>query len=160
MTSTTEQSLLSAIPNDVFNIIKEFNLETREVLDLKILVDEEYSIVSVYKEGYKITKYVNEKKVRKRVNHWDTDKIDRHIKKLQIKMDKHYPVYVDNIDTLIHYIYTDYYSEYSDDSDDESEPPYTILKIGGMKSIISEIEDFSRKIKLFINLIVKVYKKK
>ena len=160
-------SLLSCIPNDASNIIKDFIVETRLSLCLKIKpIHDCYFVVSKYKEGYEINKLVNEKELRKRRPLWSEQEITICIEKLQKKYKKHYPVYIDSNDDLVNYIHTEFSdNRYYDDNyydnnyvyDDNSH--HITLKIGGLKSA-SNIYDLKQILYRFVPFINKVYKKK
>jgi len=160
-------SLLSSIPNDASNIIKDFIVETRISLPLKIKPRHDcYFVVSKYKEGYEINKIVNEKELRGRRLLWSEEEITICIEKLQKKYKKHYPVYIDNNDDLVNYIHTEfsddlYYDDnYYDNNYAYDEPTHRItIKVGGLKCT-SNIYDLKQILYRFVPFINKVYKKK
>lgn len=165
MTTTrqTKLSLLSSVPNDSLNIIKDFITETRVPLSLKIKPRHDFIfVVSTYKEGYEINKIVNEKEIRERRVLWSEEEIIIFIKKLQKKYKKHYPIYIDTIDDLVNYFHIEfsdnrYYDNYYDHYYDDNSVHITI-KIGGLIST-SNIYDLKQKLYRFIPFINKVYKK-
>ena len=163
-TPSIKTSILTSIPIDATNIIKDFLVETREVEPLKIYsIDENFIefLITKYKEGYKIDKIVSIDKFNKNYNHLTEEQRVKNLTKIQKKIFKHYPVYIDDKNDLITYMYNIFYSEFCSceiDDDDDDDIFLVRIKIGGNRSI-GCVKSFNRKLNLFIPLIGKVFKK-
>jgi hypothetical protein len=162
MTTTYENnklSLLSCIPNDASNIIKDFIVETRLSLPLKIKPRHDfYFIVSNYKEGYQVNKIVNEKQIRNGHFIWTSDEKEIYITDYKNYYKKKYPVYIDDKDDLVNYLYIHFFNEYYSDDDYDDDSISVTVKIGDL-NCPTNINTFKKTMFRFIPLIGKVYKK-
>jgi hypothetical protein len=158
-TQQTKLSLLSSIPNDASNIIKDFIVETRTPLCLKIKpIHDFYFVVSNYKEGYQVNKIVNEKQIRNGHFIWTSDEKEIYITDYKKYYKKKYPIYIDDKDHLVNYLYIHFFSEYYSDDDYDDDSISVMVKIGDL-NCPTNINTFKKTMFRFIPLIGKVYKK-
>jgi len=162
MTTNTEQkqSLLSSIPKDISNIIKEFNLEKREQCPLKINWCITNYYITKYKEGYKIDKVLSIKRFKRDRNTDNDEEKEILLNKIQKKNKKYYPIFIDEVDDVIQHMYNLFYNEYNTE-DEEADPDNTgttILNISGCITYCNVI-DFERKMRLYMKMIGKAYKR-
>ena len=162
--SIQQQSILSAIPKDVSNIIKEFSLESREIVPIRLKYCINDWIIIPYKDGYKIDRVVNMKTFNKRFD-YASYSLEQKAEKLAMfekRNTKHYPVYIDDKDDVIEYMYSYFYSDYDptleEEDDGYDEPPYVHISIGGSKTCL-DIKKFQEKMNMYMDLLGKVYKK-
>ena len=161
MTTTYENnklSLLSCIPNDASNIIKDFIVESRTPLLLKVKTQDYYFVVSNYKEGYQVNKIVNEKKIRHGHFTLTRDEKETYIDEHKKYYNKKYPIYIDNKDDLINYLYIHFFNEYYSDDEYDYDGVSVIVKIGDL-NCPTNVNTFKKNMFRFIPLIGKVYKK-
>lgn len=163
--SNQQQSVLSAIPSDVSNIIKSFNLETREIVPFRLKFGIYDFFIIPYKEGYKIDKVVNMKTFNRQFDspsYSPEQKADK-LAMFEKRNTKHYPVYIDSKDDVIDYMYSYFYSDYDPNLEEEDdgydEPPRTHIGIGASKTCV-DINYFKDKTRIYMDLLGKVYKKK
>lgn len=160
MSSDGKQSIISAIPKDASNIIKDFLVEKREVCPLKINCCCNNYFITKYKEGYKIDKVLSLVKFEKENKRMSDENKEKNIDMIQKDIKKYYPIFIDEEDDLIQFFYTLYYDEYnSDDEDyDQENTMCTSISIAGCRTHCYEA-DFKRKLKLYMKLIGKVFGK-
>lgn len=159
-----KQSILSVIPQDASNIIKEFLVEERQVIPLKINACCNNFFFTKYKNGYQINKVLSLVKFEKaNIRRTDENK-ERDINKIQKDIKKHYPVFIDDEDDVIQYMYNMFYDEHNPDDDefdldyDQDDTMCVTISISGCKTHC-QVRDFKRKFKLYIGMIDKLYKK-
>jgi hypothetical protein len=156
-----KQSILSVIPSDASNIIKDFLVEERQVIPLKINSCCNNFFFTKYKEGYKIDKVLSLVKFeRSYIRRTDENK-ERDINRIQKDIKKHYPIFIDEEDDVIQHMYNMFYDEHNPDDEDydQEDSMCVTISMAGCKTHCYEHE-FKRKLKLYIKMIGKVYKKK
>jgi hypothetical protein len=161
MTTTIKQkSILSLIPQDTSNIIKDFLVEERQVIPLKINSYCANYYITNYKGGYKIDKRLSLVKFEKDNKTTSQERKEQIINKIQKSIKRKYPIFLDEEENIIQYFYNMFYDEYNtDDEDDNPEETNCVsISVSGCKTFCC-VRDFERKIKLYIGMIGKVYKK-
>jgi hypothetical protein len=161
MNNTQEQkSLLSSIPTEISNIIKEFNLETRVVVPLKISWCCNNFYIIKYKEGYKIDRTLSVKRFKRDRHTSGDEETERRINRINKDNKKYYPIFIDEVDDVIQHMYNLFYDTYDPDGDDDDpdDTPTAILNISGCKSFCNA-SNFERILKLYMKMVGKVYKK-
>ena len=160
-----QQSILSAMPSDSLNIIKDFLVEERQSFPLKLKDGFVYNFfITKYKNGYQIKKCISKKRFESsHYNSYNDERKKETLKKLQKKIDKYYPVYIDDKDDLVNYMFQEYYGQQSqedpEDSDyDEENNIVVVVKIGGINSVVT-LKSFKVQMSVFVKLLGKVYKK-
>lgn len=164
MSSDNKQSILTSIPQDATNIIKDFLVETREVYPLKLKDGFIYNfLITKYKNGYQIKKCISKKRFESHYNSYNDERKKETLKRFQKKIDKYYPVYIDDKDDLVNYMFQEYYGQQSqedkEDSDYDEENDITVtIQIGGINSVVT-IKSFKVQMSVFVKLLGKVFKK-
>ena len=159
MSITPDKSILSSVPQDAINIIKECLVETREVCPLKLTVCCVNYFITKYKDGYQVSKVLSLKKFE-RSNRTDTaEEKEITCNIIQKNIKKHYPIFIDEEDDVINYFYTLYYDEYDDDNDDPDDTCCVTISVSSSKTHCNE-RDFKRKLRLYMKNIGKIFKKK
>jgi len=159
-----KQSILCAIPSDVSNIIKDFLVEERQSFSLKLKDGFIYNFfITKYKSGYQIKKCISKKRFESHYGSYNDERKKETLKKFQKKIDKYFPVYIDDKDDLVDYMFQEYYGQQSqedqEDSDyDEENDIVVVLKIGGINSVVT-LKSFKVQMHVFVKLLGKVYKK-
>ena len=155
MSSEQPISILSAIPNDSLNIIKEFLVETRKPSFLKVSTHCLFDfIVTKYKEGYKVDKVISMKHFESNNNEMTEEKKTERLKKFQKIIDKHFPCYIDTCDDVCEYLYNYYFNN----CDEDEEGDTISFRLCGIRSW-GDKYNFQTRIKLLIPLIGKIYTK-
>jgi hypothetical protein len=171
MSSDNKRSIISAIPQDASNIIKEFLVENREVVELKLsspadnyIHDDYYFIITNYKQGYKIDKHyfdIAQLGIGMFTNLTQEER-ERLIKEKQQKLDNHFPVYIDTEKDLIEYMFINYILDLEtddDDDEDDYEDEFPIyIELGALKTS-SSFRKFRKTLSHYIKMLGKVYKK-
>ena len=157
-----KQSILSAIPIDASNIIKDFLVEERQSFPLKLTDNFLYNcLITKYKNGYQIKKCISKNKFNNNYNSYNDERKKETLKKLQKKIDKYYPVYIDDKDDLVDYMFQEYYGQQSqeDHEDSDYDEENDIIVVVRIKSIV-KLKSFKVQMSIFVKLLGKVYKKK
>ena len=163
--SNQEKSILSAIPKDITFIIKDFNLEKREQSALKINSGSDNFYITKYKEGYKIDKTLSIKRFDEKIVILNLTEEEKQsiITRINKEIKKNFPIFLDDVDDVIQYMYTQFYDEYDYLEDDEDssqahDSQRTTLHMSGCMTHCNVI-DFERKLTLYMKSVGKVYKK-
>ena len=161
-TTLNQQSILSAIPSDSLNIIKDFLVETRKPVPIKFKSDDWMeTFVSKYKEGYRIDRIILIKKFerdRNFSNESDECKSER-LKKFQKRIDKKFPVFFDDKDNLIDYLCLLFYVNQHENSDDDDDEEEVIFKMGSIYGFSYTVKHFRKRIIKFIDLLGNIWTK-